>query len=311
MPHQFESGMFVGQPAWHRLGKVLDNPPTTEQAIIAAGLDWQVLEEPVYTLKDGTAQEIPGYKSLVRDSDSKVLGVVSNFYHPLQNREAFAWFDFLLHDGDVSLEAAGSLKGGKRIWILAKVNKAAADIKDGDVVNPYLLLHNSHDGSTAVWIQFTAIRVVCWNTLSWAASSRQADELAQKAIRIRHSSSVNTQLAVAQNALDFTRQQFKHTVAEYRAMARKPMTSELLELYIGNVLGTETPTSTKAWSQIIANFECGRGNQGQTLWDALNGVTEWLDYQRGRSEATRLESAWFGEGDRIRQIAHESALALL
>lgn len=311
MSHQIESAMFVGAPAWHRLGKVLDNPPTTLQAIVEAGLDWQVLEEPVYRVQGSEPEVIPGYKSLVRDSDSKVLGVVTDFYHPLQNREAFAWFDFLLHEGDVTLEAAGSLKGGKRIWVLAKVNRAEADIQDEDVVNPYLLLHNSHDGSTAVWVQFTPIRVVCWNTLSWATSSRYADEKAQKAIRIRHSSSVNAQLAIAQNALDFTRQQFKHTVAEYRAMARKPMTSELLEFYVGNVLGTETPTSTRAWPQIVANFECGRGNQGKTLWDSYNALTEYLDYQRGRSEATRLESAWFGEGDRIRQNAHESALTLL
>ena len=85
MSHQFESGMFVGQPAWHRLGKVLDNPPTTEQAIIEAGLDWEVLEEPVYRLKHDLPEIIPGYKSLVRDSDRKVLGVVTDFYHPLQN----------------------------------------------------------------------------------------------------------------------------------------------------------------------------------------------------------------------------------
>lgn len=83
-------------------------------------------------------------------------------------------------------------------------------------------------------------------------------------------------------------------------MALKPMTGELLEFYVGNVLGTETPASTKAWPRIVENFECGRGNQGKTLWHAYNAITEHLDYQRGRSEATRLESAWFGEGERIR-----------
>ena len=311
MSHQFESGMFVGQPAWHGLGKVLDNPPSTQQAIIDADLDWQVLEQPVYRVQNGKPEVIPGYKSLVRDNDARVLGVVTDFYHPLQNREAFTWFDFLLHEGNVSLEAAGSLKNGKRIWILAKINNADADILDGDVVKPYLLLHNSHDGSTAVWIQFTPIRVVCWNTLSWAASSRHQDEKAQKAIRIRHSGSITEQLALAQNTLDLTRQMFTHTVCEYREMARKSITTELLEFYVGKVLETETPTSTRAWSQIAQNFESGRGNQGQSLWDAYNAITEWLDYQRGRSEATRLESAWFGDSACVRHKAHVEALALL
>lgn len=94
-------------------------------------------------------------------------------------------------------------------------------------------------------------------------------------------------------------------------MAQKPMNLELLEFYVGNVLGTETPTSTKAWPRIVENFECGRGNQGQTLWDAMNGITEYLDYQRGRSEATRLESAWFGDSAQLRVKAHLEALALL
>ncbi len=94
-------------------------------------------------------------------------------------------------------------------------------------------------------------------------------------------------------------------------MARKPMTSELLELYVGNAFGTQAPKSMRAWEQIVENFECGRGNHGKTLWDALNAITEHLDYQRGRSQATRLESAWFGDSAQLRTTAHEQALALL
>jgi phage/plasmid-like protein (TIGR03299 family) len=311
MSHQFESGFFVSEPAWHRLGKVLDNPPTTEAAIKDAGLDWRVLEEPVYTLENNEPKEILGYKSLVRDRDRSILGVVTNHYNPLQNDEAFRWFDPLLHEGDVSLEAAGSLRGGKRIWVLAKVNTICLEVQDGDVVNPYLLLHNSHDGSTAVWLQFTVIRVVCWNTLSWASASRQKDEKTGKAFRIRHSGTLKENLGIAMEALDFTRQTFTHTVEEYRAMAKKSITKELFELYVGEVLGTETPTSTRAYPQIEANFLSGRGNLGKTLWDAYNGVTEWIDYQRGRSEATRLESAWFGESAAKRAKAHSVALELL
>jgi hypothetical protein len=115
MSHEFDSGFLVQNPAWHRLGKVLENPPTTERAIVEAGLNWTVLEEPIYRIEKEGLVEISTHKSLIRNRDRQLLGVVSNAYHPLQNSEAFKWFDFLLHEGEVTLEAAGSLKRGKRI----------------------------------------------------------------------------------------------------------------------------------------------------------------------------------------------------
>jgi phage/plasmid-like protein (TIGR03299 family) len=136
MAHEFESGFFVKEPAWHRLGKVLNNPPTTEQAIIDAGLDWTVLEEPIYRIQKEGIVEVSTHKSLVRDTDEKLLGIVSKGYHPLQNKQAFNWFDPLLHEGDVTLEAAGSLKGGKRIWVLAKIQMKPLEIQDGVLSNP-------------------------------------------------------------------------------------------------------------------------------------------------------------------------------
>lgn len=164
MTHQFESGFFVNQGAWHGLGTVLDNPPTTAQAITDAGLDWQVNEQPIYTQSQHGLSPVTSHKSLVRSTDHQLLGIVSKQYQPLQNHDAFSWFDFLLHDGDVSLETAGSLKDGKRIWILAKINQSPIDILHDDPVEPYLLLSNSHDATSAVWIQFTPIRVVCQNS---------------------------------------------------------------------------------------------------------------------------------------------------
>lgn len=312
MSHLFETGFFVSQPAWHGLGKVLDNPPTIEQAIIDAGLDWEVLEENVYDLKDdGSPVAIPNYKQLKRSSDRKTLGIVSTQYHPLQNLKAFQWFNFLLHEGSASLEAAGALKGGKRIWVLARVNQDELEVKDGDTVKPYLLLSNSHDGTSAVWIQFTVIRTVCWNTLSAALSSRYEQERQKTAIRIRHSASLDEQLTIASHALDFARQQFTQSIAEYRAIAKQQIDKERFEVYVAKVLQVDDPLAIRAFDQIKANFLEGRGNQGETLWDAYNGVTEWIDHQRGRSTATRLESAWFGDGSRLRTRAHEVALDLL
>jgi phage/plasmid-like protein (TIGR03299 family) len=274
-------------------------------------LDWQVLAEPIYRIEKEGIQEIPTHKSLIRDRDRQLLGVVSNAYHPLQNSEAFQWFDILLNESDVTLEAAGSLKRGKRIWILAKILMNAVEIQDGDAIQPYLLLHNSHDGSTAIWIQFTPIRVVCWNTLSWATASRFKQEKNPKAFRIRHNSNIDDKLALAQQALNLARQTFNTAIDEYKAMVLRFINKELFELYLANVLETETPRDHKAFSLIQENFEAGRGNRGKSLWDAYNGFTEWLDHQRGKSEVSRLESAWFGDSARLRIKAHREALALL
>lgn len=310
MSHKFESGFFVHQAAWHKLGTVLQNPPTTEQAIVEAGLNWRVIEEPLYQV-EGNSSEIILKKKLRRDRDQAFLGIVNHDYTPLQNEEAFRWFDPLLSRGGVQLEAAGSLKGGKRIWILAKLINTEAEIISGDIVRPYLLLHNSHDGSTAVWLQFTPVRVVCWNTLNGASRSRFGDLWQKKAICIPHSLSLTEQLEHIHNILDLTQKEFQYSLEEYQAMAHKELTTELLADYIGRVLGTTQPTLHPAWSQLVANFESGRGNQGQTLWDAYNSITQWLDHQREALADARLFSTWFGSGARLRTKAHQVALAML
>ena len=311
MSHQFESGFFVKRGAWHKLGTILDNPPSTAVAITEAGLNWHIVEQPIYTQSEHGLSPVKSHKSLVRSSDYQLLGIVSEAYKPLQNQDAFSWFDFLLHDGDVSLESAGSLKDGKRVWILARINQDPTDIIKGDRVEPYLLLSNSHDGSTAIWIQFTPIRVVCSNTLSYALSKRQNDKSVGRAFRIRHQGNIEQKLGKAKTALNFARQRFEVATDEYKAMARMQLNQQDLDLYLSLVLDTDTPQSVRAYPQVVANFESGRGNKGQTLWDAYNGVTEWLDHQRGNSDSSRLESAWFGNSAKTRAQAHSVALELI
>ena len=94
-------------------------------------------------------------------------------------------------------------------------------------------------------------------------------------------------------------------------MAKKNISKDLFEDYVGYVLDTDTPTSTRAYPKIEANFLQGRGNAGQNLWHALNSVTEWLDYQRGRTQESRLDSTWFGDSAKIREKAHQAALCML
>jgi len=196
MSHCVEQMLSVGRAPWHSLGVKLDNPPTALEAIRLAGLDWQVTLEPLWTRgtlsHDGQMQQAPVFAT-VRTSDRRILGVVGPQYRPLQNTEAFAFFEPFLDTGQASIETAGSLSGGKRVWVLAKLNRAPLEIAPGDDVEKFLLLSNNHDGTLAIRVGFTPIRVVCQNTLSMAHRSD-----ASQLIRVRHSQHVRENLAAVQ-----------------------------------------------------------------------------------------------------------------
>lgn len=125
MAHLVENMLAVGKAPWHGLGTLLDNPPTVEAAISLAGLDWRVVLEPLQLTSDG--RPAPAHAT-VRDTDRRILGVVGPQYRPLQNEEAFAWFQPFLDLGEASIESAGSLAHGKRVWVLAKLSQAPLEV---------------------------------------------------------------------------------------------------------------------------------------------------------------------------------------
>lgn len=146
MSHEFESGFFVRQPAWHRLGVLLTEAPHIEDATRLAGLDWHVHTAPLLTASGAV---VDSHRAVLRGSDGKILGVVGAAYRPLQNAQAFQFFEPFLESGLCELEAAGSLKEGKRVWVLARVKSAEAEVTSGDTVPGYFLLSNAHDGTQA------------------------------------------------------------------------------------------------------------------------------------------------------------------
>lgn len=162
MSANVESMFYVRETPWHGLGTKVTNALNSKEALIAAGLNWHVIQEPILT----TANEsIEGYKVNVRDLDRKILGVVTDRYKVVQNHEAFAFTDELLGQG-VRYETAGSLQEGRRVWLLAHMPHEY--IISGERISPYLLFSNSHDGSGAIKVALTPIRVVCNNTLNLA-----------------------------------------------------------------------------------------------------------------------------------------------
>lgn len=161
MSANVETMMYVGETPWHGLGVEVKEAPTSEDAIRLAGLDWDVIPKPIY---DEFGRELPGYKVNMRSSDNTALGIVTDRYKIVQNSEAFAFTDALLGHG-VRYETAGSLSSGKRVWLLARMeDRLMAEEK----MENYLVFTNSHDGTGAIRVAITPVRVVCQNTLNLA-----------------------------------------------------------------------------------------------------------------------------------------------
>ncbi len=178
MSADVETCFLFKEPAWHGLGTLVKEAPTSQDALRLAQLDWDVVPEPVYRFS-GDYEEIPEVICNIRSSDKTVLGIVSDHYKIVQNREAFQFIDELLENDQekVTFESAGSLNNGKRVWMLAHF--PAKKIL-GDEIVPYLVFTNSHDGSQAITAALTPTRVVCQNTLTMALSG------AKRSWSIRH-----------------------------------------------------------------------------------------------------------------------------
>lgn len=191
MAAEVESMFSTRVKPWHGLGKIVQDAPTSEEAIRLAGLDWEVAQEEMFT---ANGVKVPDAYANVRTSDNSVLGVVGNRYEIVQNSEAFSFTDALLGEG-VRYETAGSLKDGKVIWLLAKLPEEYKIL--GDPVETYLTFTNSFDGSGAIKVAVSGVRVVCANTLN--ACLKQA----KRTWSARHTGSINSKMEQARETLQF------------------------------------------------------------------------------------------------------------
>jgi phage/plasmid-like protein (TIGR03299 family) len=312
MAHEVETTAFFGEVPWHGFGTKLTEDDSYDWPIACqkAGLDWEVALTPLVTSDDHV--EV-AHRAVRRSSDGRILGVVGPRFHPLQNREAFEWFQPFLDSRQASLNTAGSLRSGSRVWVLAKLNRDPLRIAPGDDVEKFLLLSHGHDGSLAVRVGFTPIRVVCANTL---AASHASD--ASKLIRLKHSRSLKSNLENVREVMNLANEQFEATADQYRKLVRKDINQADLDKYVRRVLGADEPEAScpsQAGTDAISRlFESGKGNQlpgvRGTLWAAYNAVTEWLSYERGRSDGTRLDSLWFGEAAKLNRKALQIAVEM-
>lgn len=227
MAANVESMFYVRETPWHGLGTKVQEAPTSKDALILAGLDWCVVQEPVYT---GQNELVQGYKANVRDSDRKVLGVVTDRYKIVQNEEAFSFTDTLLGEG-VRYETAGSLQGGKSVWLLAHLPHEY--IISGERISPYLLFSNTHDGYGAVKVAITPIRVVCCNTLNLALQT------AKRSWSMNHTGNVKDKMEEAKNTLFLADRYMEELGKEFENLRKITLSDKKVMDYIEILLPVE------------------------------------------------------------------------
>lgn len=216
---------------WHGLGVRVAQAPTAKDALRLAGLDWKVEQVPLYTPSGELAE---GYKANVRDSDRKVLGVVTDRYKIIQNEEAFAFTDELLGEG-VRYETAGSLLGGKKVWMLARLPQEY--IIGGERISPYLVFSNTHDGSGAVKVAVTPVRVVCNNTLNLALNT------AERTWSMVHTGDIKGKIEEARDTLFLAQKYMDHLGMEIENLRSKEISDEKVKEYIEVLLPMEDDMS--------------------------------------------------------------------
>lgn len=334
---------YAGETPWHSLGTRLQNVATSSEMLEAAGLGWFVQSEPLFRHNpDGTYSEVEGWVANARSDSRDLLGVVSTEYQPVQNGDAFRFLDSLVGEAAAMYHTAGAVRKGRLVFALVKLPRTLVVVGD-DVVDQYLLLVNGHDGSSALHLRFTPIRVVCMNTLSAALNlnrSRRSNALsalggASHQISIRHTGNLQGRIEEARRALGIATRYFEIAGQTYKALSARqisamelkgfteafwPVPTAPAEGEARETLAREQERAKTIHERIAFLFENGRGNTlpgvKGSAWAALNAATEFIDHVRtakqdGTFRKAGPEAAMFGYGEVLRQKAMDAALALI
>lgn len=303
---------FALRPAWHGLGTVLDHAPNSAEAIQAAQLNWEIERQP---LRTESGLLIPDHFATVRADTSEVLGVVSDRYKIVQNAEAFGFLDSLLQDGVMKYESAGALKGGRVVWLLARLPTVDV-IAEGDNTLRYVLFSTSHDGTAAIHAIPTATRVVCANTLRVATMND---------VGIRHTGDVKSKLDFAQRYLSQFDSKFTLFRDNARTLATKQITPEGAKEYIQQLFpevseyGRARSIRENKVNEVRGNYRNSRQNMPSikgSWWSLYNAVSESIDHSERRNQSGReraenkMMSTLDGTGAAFKSKAFELALSM-
>ena len=307
--------MFSGnnQVPWHGMGQVVAGTVTAAEAIKLAKMDWKVTKEPVFV----GGSEFTDYKAIVRADNQTKLAIVKNRYHPIQNEDAFNFFDEVVGSGQAVYETAGTLDEGRKIWIMAKL-PTTIFLTQQDKIDKWVMLCSSHDGSRSVWMQLVTVRVVCQNTLSAALAT------ATNQIKLRHTKNFAQRQEEAQRVLDIANGYFGKLEEVMKRLATVPCKEEDVLRFNETLFPAkenekgiiEVSTRTQNIRDSVTSlFKRGAGNVGETRYDYLNAITDFADHTRGTRSAegedkaeARFESAMIGSGASLKQRAMDLLL---
>ncbi len=318
MAHLIEQMAYRGDVPWHGLGNQLSANQPIEVWAQQAGMDWTIREAPVcFLTRDtdgfGAIASFPENKVLFRSDTKAPLSVVSQRFQVVQPSEILEFYRDLTEVSGFELETAGVLKGGRKIWALARTGQSST-LKGNDVNNAYVLLATACDGTLATTAQFTSIRVVCNNTLAVALGASNG------AVKVRHSTafdaqSVKRQLGISVSTWSSFMYQMK-SLSERKVKTHEAM-NYLLRVFSDQGKTESGSASERTMAKVMGLFEGhGRGaelaSSKGTAFGLLNAVTEFVDHERrAKNVDHRLESAWFGQGATLKKKALDQALLMI
>jgi phage/plasmid-like protein (TIGR03299 family) len=293
----------VREVPWHGLGTIVQDALTSKEAIVQAGLDWTVVSQPVFV--DGNVAD--GYIANVRNTDGKILGIVTGKYKIVQNEDAFEWTDLLVQE-NVKYETAGSLANGKKVWLLARMPEGKIL---GDEVIPYLVFANSHDGIGAIKVCLTPVRVVCQNTLNLALNG------AKRTWSTKHMGDMASKLNEARNTLQIANTYINELGIVATKLSSKSVTTAEVKEFIDELF----PIEVNATNRQIANMETLRdgfnfcynnrpdiAKFNGTKWGVINAMSDLITHMEPLRKTETYQENMFmkvAEGHNVLDKAYE------
>jgi phage/plasmid-like protein (TIGR03299 family) len=278
---------------------------SVEDVMQESGLNYHVGLQDCF-LANGV--KVPKTKITVREDNGSVMGTVGDRYTPLQNRDAFAWFQDFIDAKVATIEHAGSLKKGQLVFIQAKINAPPVEIVKGDEVQSYITMLNSFNGSTSVFAGFFPRRIFCQNQLPALKAS--------KMLKLKHTKNLHVGMEKIAEIMDVQNQEFIATTEQYKYLASVGVNPKDIEKYVKLVFGKgaddETEIRVNRIDEITEAFESGLGQSGATrnYYGLFNALNETLNYTAGRSVDSRLSSLWMGVNAQVNQKALDVALEM-
>jgi len=296
--------------AWHGLGVTCDHAMSSEEALKLSGLDWEVIPQDVITKVGKKEIVIPNTKANIRNTDGSVLGIVTNKYRIVQNTEAFKFTDSLVGEG-ITYETAGSLMGGRKIWLLARLPE---QVIVNDQYIPYLCFVNSHDGKGSVRASLVTVRVICNNTLNLALSS------APRSWSIRHSSKVEARLQEAHKTLFHATAYMDKFKVEAEKMASIKISKSQYERIVEKlfVIDDDMSDREKKNKELLrqgameAYAVPDLNNIRGTAWGALSAISDFVYHKKPQRESQTYKERkmlWAVMGNPILDQAKELLLS--